>query len=147
MHIFFSLFFVQNELSVRLSSPYLIFPQIYTNTPTWTNQQRDRSVLVLVACRSVLVALDQSSWADRNGSGCLWINVGSGDRCLWVNGNGFWCLWIDTGNGDLCLWVDWNESLHVHMLLWVDACGGDGCLRQLKGWAQVEETWPRGSGD
>ena len=68
---FFSLFFVQNEFSVRLSSPHLIFPQIHTNTPTHkthknihidkstqkytdtttqTNQKRDRSELVLVAC-------------------------------------------------------------------------------------------------
>ena len=43
---------------------------------------------------SMLVALDQSSWVNRNGSRCLWIDVGAGDRCLWVNGNGFLCLWI-----------------------------------------------------
>ena len=71
------------------SSAHLLFPQThtntpthkhihidksiqrYTNTPTRTNQQRDRSVLVLVTCGSVLVALDQSSWVNRNGFGCL----------------------------------------------------------------------------
>ena len=40
------------------------------------------------------------------------------DQCLWVNGNGFW-------GG---LWQRW-------------------CLRQLKGRTQVEEIWPKGSGD
>ena len=77
--------------------------QKYTNTLIRTNQQKDKPVLVLVACGSVdrrspclwvlilvvLVALDQSSWVDKNGSRCLWISVCSGDRYLWVNENGF----------------------------------------------------------
>ena len=32
---------------------------------------------------------------------------------------------FDAGSGDRCLWVDWNDSLHVHLSLWVGACGRD----------------------
>ena len=94
----------------------------HTNTPTWTNQQRDILVLVLVAYGSVLVALNQSSWVNGNGSGCLWIGVGGRDQYLWVNENGF-CF--DVGGRYRCLWVDWNDSLHVHLLLRVNAYGRD----------------------
>jgi len=45
--IFFFLRYTQTHLHTNTSI------QRYTNTPTWTNQQRDRSVLVLVACGSV----------------------------------------------------------------------------------------------
>jgi len=32
---------------------------------------------------------------------------------------------FDVGSEDQCLWVDWNDSLHVHLSLWVGACGRD----------------------
>ena len=32
---------------------------------------------------------------------------------------------FNAGSEDQCLWVDWNDSLHVHLSLWVGACGRD----------------------
>ena len=97
---FLSLFSVHNELN-DFSSPYLLFPQIHTNTPTQTNQQRNRSVLVLVACGSVLVALDQSSWVDENGSKCCGSVLATEISACGSTGMGF-----DAGSGDQCLWVN-----------------------------------------
>ena len=136
------------QCQTLLSSSYFSSDtQKHSHTDKPTERQIGAGVGRLWISGSVLVALDQSSWVDGNESGCLWINVSGEDWCLWVNENGFWCLWIGIGGEDQCLWVDWNKSLHVHLLLWVGACGGDGCLRQLKGRTQVEETWPRESGD
>ena len=74
----------------------------HTHTDKPIERQIDASVDRLWINGSVLVALDQSSWVNGNGSGCLWISVGGKDRCLWVG-----CKY----------------SLHVHLLLWVGTCG------------------------
>ena len=139
------------------SPPHLLFPQIHTNTPTHktylhrkiitkipkhthTDKPTERQISVGVGHLwiggLVLVALDQSSWVDGNGSKCLWIDVGGKDQCLWVNGNGFWCLWIDASGEDRCLWVDrfcacgfwflwflWGLVLVV-LVVEIGACGG-----------------------
>ena len=84
----------------------------YTSTPTHKHTHTDKPTERQIGAGvgrvwisgSVLVALDQSSWVD---------------------GNGFGCLWISIGGGDWCLWVDWNDSLRVHLSLWVGACGRD----------------------
>ena len=130
-HTFFSLFSMCKTNSVSdFSSPHLLFPQThintpthkhihteksiqrYTNTPTRTNQQRDRSVLVLVTCGLVLVVLDQSSWVNGNGFGCLWVSVGGRGRCLGVDKNEFWFLWF--------LW----GLILVVLMVEIGACGG-----------------------
>ena len=100
-HIFFSLFFVHNELS-NFSFPRLLFPQMHTNThthtntstqtnqhrdtqthshtnkPTRTNQQRDRSVLD---------QNDQCLWVLLDRSSCVLL-----DQCLTEFDQSSWVL-------------------------------------------------------
>ena len=123
---FLSLFSVQNELGLKLLLPYLLFPQIhtntpthkhihtdksthrYTNTPTRTNQQRDKLVLCWLL-------VDQ------------WIGVGARlefvSRWEWVLMLVDWCWRVRS-----VLVGQWSPCLRVLILVVlvveIGACGG-----------------------
>ena len=110
----------------------------YINTPTHKQTHVEKPTKRQIEAWSVL------DWND-------WCLTGTIDAC------GSTRMGFDAGGEDQC-WqlrsvLDWNDSLHVHLLLWVDACGRDNAWglrvehRKRRSDQEGVEIRPRGRGD
>ena len=98
------------------------------------NKPTKRQIGARVGCLwisgSMLVALDQSSCVNGNGSGYLWISVGSQDQCLWVDE-----MCFDACGSMLAVEINARRSTES-VLVGFDSCGscgGDWCLWWISG--------------